>query len=161
MTCLPRALRLDESDLSVFETAAAPGEWAVPGSFSFLDGVPTGRRRAAFAHGFLGTTSFGWTTLVRVEEASVAEMAQVTQALVRHFLRDHGAPSAEAAGAVAAREVAFAASLCDHPPGTILAVSRRFDGDALVEQFRTLTPIADPCGPHAPIDLALLAGARG
>ena len=31
MTRLPRTLRLDPSDGVVFERAAAPGEWAVPG----------------------------------------------------------------------------------------------------------------------------------
>jgi hypothetical protein len=161
MTRLPRALRLDESDLSVFDRAAAPGEWAVPGSFSFLSGgVLTGKRRAAFANGFLGTASFGWTTLVTVEEASPADVAHVTDALAAHFLRDHGAPSAAEAAAVARREVAFAASLCDHEPGTILAVSRRFEGDELIEQFKTITP-DNPCGPHAPIDLAKLAAAHG
>jgi hypothetical protein len=161
---LPRTIRLDPSDLSVFDVAAEPGEWAVPGSFSFLAGDPaafTGKRRAAFAHGFLGTGSFGWTTLVTVEDASDADVAQVTAALAAHFVAEHGAPSTEAAVAVARREVAFASSLCDHPPGTIIAVSRRVDREGLVEQFKTITPEHDPCGPHAPIDLMQLARPGG
>jgi hypothetical protein len=164
MIRLPRAMRLDHSDLSVFDVAAEPGEWAVPGSFSFLAAGPDalkGKRRAAFANGFLGTASFGWTTLVTVEEASPAAIAAVTAALAEHFLAEHGAPSAAEAAEVAQREVAFAGSLCEHPPGTILAVSRRFDGDALIEHFKTITPSEDPCGPHAPIDLMLLARADG
>jgi hypothetical protein len=164
MTRLPRAIRLDASDLSVFDIAAEPGEWAVPGSFSFLAAGPEalrGRRRAAFANGFLGTDSFGWTTLVIVEEASPAEIAGVISALAVHFLRIHGAPSMAEAEEVARREISFAGRLCEHPPGTILALSRRFEGDDLVEQFRTITPDPEPCGPHAPIDLARLARVDG
>jgi hypothetical protein len=162
MTRLPRVFRLDPSDLSVFDVAAEPGEWAVPGSFSFLDGAPlTGKRRAAFANGFLGAASFGWTTLVTVDDASDAEVEAVVASLATHFVLRHGAPSTEEAEAVARREVAFASSICAHPPGTILAISRRFDGDVLHEQFKTISPDRDPCGPHAPIDLTLLAAADG
>lgn len=35
---LPRTLRLDPSDTFVFAQAAEPGEWAVTGTFLFLDG---------------------------------------------------------------------------------------------------------------------------
>ena len=164
MTRLPRAFRIDHSDLSVFDAAAEPGEWAVPGSFSFLSAGPdglSGKRRAAFANGFLGTASFGWTTLVTVEEASDAELANVVAALAAHFVNRYGAPSADAAEAVARREVAFASSICSHPPGTILAISRRFEGEELHEQFKTITPDKDPCGPHLPIDLMSLARADG
>lgn len=158
MTQLPRAIRLDASDLSIFDAAAEPGEWAVPGSFSFLSSAPeilAGKRRAAFANGFLGTASFGWTTLVTVEHASDEDVARVTEALALHFVFMHGAPSIEAARTVAEREVTFARAICDHPPGTILTINRRFDGDELVEQFKTITPDRDPCG-HAPIDLSML-----
>lgn len=164
MIRLPRAIRLDHSDTSVFDTAAEPGEWAVPGSFSFLAAGPetlTGKRRAAFANGFLGTISFGWTTLVTVQEASDSDVANVRDALALHFVMMHGAPSMEAAEAVARREIAFASSICDHPAGTILAISRRFEDDGLVEQFKTITPDTDSCGPHAPIDLSVLERADG
>ena len=62
-----RAIRLDESDAQVYEQASQPGEWAVPGSFAFLDMDPDtlhGKQLQAFKSGFLGTQSFGWTTLV-------------------------------------------------------------------------------------------------
>lgn len=163
MIRLPRAIRLDASDLAIFDVAAEPGEWAVPGSFSFLSAAPeilAGKRRAAFANGFLGTASFGWTTLVTVEPASDEDVASVTEALALHFVFLHGAPSIEAARLVAEREVAFASAICDHPPGTILTIARRFEGDELIEQFKTITPDRDLCG-HAPIDLALLASADG
>jgi hypothetical protein len=34
-TKLPRTLRLDPSDTLIYDPAAAPGEWAVPGGFAF------------------------------------------------------------------------------------------------------------------------------
>ncbi len=57
MNRLPRTIRLDPSDLVVFERAAEPGEWAVPGGFPFWDDDPAalaGKRRQAFRAGFLG-----------------------------------------------------------------------------------------------------------
>ncbi len=163
MTRLPRTIRLDASDLSVFHHAAEPGEWAVPGSFAFLNeegGDITGKHRAAFAVGFLGLGSFGWSTLVMVTSAPPEAMEQAVTALAGHLAAEHGAPNAEEARRVARREVAFASSLCDHPPGTLLAVSRRFDGDALNEQFKTIVPHeADQLDYGLPLNLRALAGA--
>ncbi len=36
--------------------------------------------------------------------------------------------------------MAFAASLCDHPAGTLIAVRRQFEDGAIREAFRTLHP---------------------
>ncbi|MGH6905252.1 MAG: DUF6505 family protein, partial [Geminicoccaceae bacterium] len=36
----PRTIRFDASDESVFECAAAAGEWAVSGAFAFADVDP-------------------------------------------------------------------------------------------------------------------------
>ena len=49
----PRAIRLDNSDLQVFESVAEPGEWAVPGAFAFSDADPqdlTGKVRQLMLH---------------------------------------------------------------------------------------------------------------
>ena len=54
---LLRTIRLDPSDTFVFEKAAEPGEWAVPGTFAFThDEIETltGKARAAFRSGFRG-----------------------------------------------------------------------------------------------------------
>jgi hypothetical protein len=40
-TKLPRTIRLDPSDTFVFDRPAEPGEWAVTGSFLFIDTDPT------------------------------------------------------------------------------------------------------------------------
>lgn len=142
MIRLPRAIRLDASDTLIFERAAEPGEWAVPGSFAFWDDVPgtlTAKRQQAFRAGFLGLASFGWSTLVEVAEASPAGLEAATAALAAHIRAAHGAPDDAAARAAAEDEIGFARSLCDHPPGTVLAMTRRHDADGAVrEQFRTL-----------------------
>ncbi len=165
---LPRTLQLDASDRSVFDHAAEPGEWAVTGSFAFLAQAPeaiTGKQRTAFQHGFLGTASFGWSTLVMVADAPEAVVRATTDALAWHFLDRHGAPSFDAAREVAAREVAFAASLCDHPVGTLLTLYRQHGPEGVVEQFATVT--RDPAPDHAagpdfgqPFDLLALAAHR-
>jgi hypothetical protein len=48
-----------------------------------------------------------------------------------------GAPDFGAARAAAEQEVAFAASLCDHPRDTLIAVRRTFEDGAIREAFRT------------------------
>jgi hypothetical protein len=140
MTRLPRTLRLDSSDLSVFESAALPGEWAVPGGFMFIDQpVLSPAQHQAFACGFLGTRSFGWSTLVRVEAASPADIESVIADLASYFQRALGAPSSMEARAVALEEVRFAAGLCEHPIGTMLTVARRYENEEVVERYATLT----------------------
>ncbi len=138
---LPRTLRLDPSDTVIFAEAAAPGEWAVPGGFEFWDEAPdslAGKRRQAFRGGFLGLGSFGWSTLVEVAEASAGEHAAAVAALARHIRSRHGAPDDATAEAAAREELAFAESLCDHPPGTVLALSRSVEDGQVRERFRTL-----------------------
>jgi hypothetical protein len=51
-----------------------------------------------------------------------------------------GAPDLAAALAAAEEEVEFAASLCDHPRDTLIAVRRTFENNAIREAFRTLRP---------------------
>jgi hypothetical protein len=51
-----------------------------------------------------------------------------------------GAPSLEAARAAAQDEIAFAVSLCDHEPGTVIAMHRTIEGGEIKERFRTLRP---------------------
>jgi hypothetical protein len=164
MTRLPRTIRLDSSDLSVFERAAQPGEWAVAGGFLFMNRageVFTPAEHNAFASGFLGTGSFGWSTLVAVASASAADAEAVTGALAAYFQRELGAPSHREARAVAEQEVRFAASLCDHHAvGTLLTVSRRFEGEEIAERYATVTPHDDLALAHsAPIDVRALADA--
>jgi Family of unknown function (DUF6505) len=140
---LIRTIRLDPSDTFVFERAAEPGEWAVSGAFMFADADPAaldGKPRAAFRSGFLGVQSLGWSTLVQIVEASDADRAALVDLLARQFQDHLGAPDLAAARAAAEEEVAFAASLCDHPRDTLVAVRRSFEDGGIREAFRTLRP---------------------
>ena len=144
MLKLPRTIRLDPSDTFVFERAADPGEWAVSGAFVFGDcNDPTAlgqKQRVALRSGFLGIDSLGWSTLAIVTEASEADMQSAVACLAAHLLAQFGAPDRQTARIAAEEEVAFAASLCDHSPQTLLAVQRSVENGELRERFRTLKP---------------------
>ena len=138
-----RVVRLDDSDERVYQPAAAPGEWAVPGAFVFLDIAveqADGKTREAFRHGFLGTDSYGWSTLVQVDEISPSEYAAVVERLAQHLVQRHDAPDMAAARAAAQEEAAFAASICDHARHTLLALDREIGEDGIVENFRVVRP---------------------
>lgn len=143
MLKLPRTIRLDPSDTFVFERAAEPGEWAVSGAFVFwnqdLDALGP-KPRVALRSGFLGIDSFGWSTLAIVSEATEAEREIMVERLAAKLLEKFGAPDLAAARLAAEDEVAFAASLCDHAPQTLLAVQRSVEGGEIRERFRTLRP---------------------
>jgi len=143
---LPRTIRLDASDTFVFAHAAAPGEWAVTGAFLFVDtdvaSLPT-KERVAFRSGFLGIDSFGFSTLAVVSEAGDGEVAAATELLARRFVERLGAPDVATALPAAREEIAFAASLCDHPVGTLLALQRVMENGEIRERYRTLTPRGD------------------
>lgn len=142
---LPRTLRLDTSDLYVFETAAEPGEWAVSGAFAFAGAEPDAldrRAKLALGTGWLGTDSFGRSTLVEVAEIDEAGYFAAVERLARHFVAAYGAPSLAEALPVARAEVDDAAGLCDgHKLGALLAVEREVadDGD-IRERFRVVRP---------------------
>ena len=140
---LLRTIRLDPSDTFVFERAAEPGEWAVSGAFLFADADPqtlSGKPRAAFRSGFLGVPSLGWSTLVQIVETDEADRAALVGMVAKQLHERLGAPDLAAARAASEQEVAFAASLCDHPLDTLIAVRRTFEGSDIREAFRTLRP---------------------
>jgi len=140
---LLRTIRLDASDAFVFETAAEPGEWAVSGAFAFWNADPVrleGKARSAFRGGFLGTESFGWSTLVQIVDAAGADRAGLVATLAQRLIADFGAPDLSAARAAAEDEVAFVESLCNQPQGTLIAVHRSYENGAVRETFRTLRP---------------------
>lgn len=137
---LLRTLRFDDSDTRVFERAAEEGEWAVPGGFAFADDTAetlVGKRRQAFANGFLGLGDFGRSTFVAVASADTEQRAAAVDALAAHFAERYGAPSVEEARPAAEAELAFAAELAaDFAVGTVLAVNRELTDDGVRESFR-------------------------
>ena len=139
-----RALRLDDSDAEVYETAAQPGEWAIPGSFSFIEDTAetlTGKRLQAFRSGFLGTSSFGWCTLCEVAEIDDDEYEELVDRLAQYLVNEHGAPHIAAALPVAAEEADYAAGICTHPLHTLLVIERDLDDEGgVVESLKILRP---------------------
>jgi hypothetical protein len=140
---LLRTIRLDTSDSFIFERAAEPGEWAVSGTFAFAHVDPAelrGRARIAFRAGFLGLESLGRSTLAQIVEASELDCRMAVDMLVAHLVAHFGAPDPAAARLAAEEEVGFAASLCDQPPGVLVAVTRSQEKGTIREAFRTLRP---------------------
>jgi hypothetical protein len=140
---LLRTIRLDPSDSFVFEKAAEPGEWAVPGAFAFAGLDPAaleGKARAAFRSGFLGVDSLGWSTLVQIVDATEEDRAEAVDLLARRLVEHFGAPDISLARAAAEEEIAFTASLCDHPRGMLAALTRKLEDGSILETFRTLAP---------------------
>ncbi len=144
---LLRTIQLDVSDTLVFERAATPGEWAVSGSFLFMDDDParlTGKRRAAFRQGFAGVRSLGFSTLAVVTPAHEHEIEQATQDLAQSLIEQLGAPDLATALEAARDEIRFCASLCmngsePYPEGTVIALTRSHEDGEITEQFRSLS----------------------
>jgi hypothetical protein len=140
---LLRTIQLDASDTFVFEHPAEPGEWAVSGAFAFLGAdvqALQGKPRTAFRAGFLGVSSLGRSTLAQVVNVSKQDHATVVEMLTARLVAHFGAPDLAVASNAAEEEISFVASLCDHPAGVIIAVTRTFEGGAIREAFRTLRP---------------------
>lgn len=139
----PRCIRLDGSDLRVFQRAAEPGEWAVPGGFAFADRDPSefdNKERLAFKSGWLGTESLGRSTFAEVAEIDEAAFARVIDRLAGHFVETYGAPDLAAALPAAREEADYAAGLCEHRLHSLLALERELGEEGIVERFRVVTP---------------------
>jgi hypothetical protein len=140
---LLRTVRLDPSDSFIFEKAAEPGEWAVSGAFAFAHCDPAdlrGKARTAFRAGFLGLESLGRSTLAQIVETHENDRRTVVEMLALQLVARFGAPDLATARLAAEEEIGFVASLCDHPPGVLVAVTRRYAEGAIREEFRTLRP---------------------
>jgi hypothetical protein len=147
---LLRTIQLDPSDAFVFARAATPGEWAVSGAFAFMGqdiAALQGKARTAFRAGFLGISSLGRSTLVQIVDTGQQDRAAAAEMLAAQLVTRFGAPDHATARAAAEEEIAFAASLCGHPAGVIVAVTRTFEGGSIREVFRTLRPNAQSPSP--------------
>ena len=150
---LPRTIRLDPSDARVFPHAAEPGEWAVTGTFRFVDMVPDemdNKTQLAFRSGWMGITSFGSSTFVQVTVAPEDDVNATARGLAAHLFEVYGAPDMLTALEAAKGEIAYASSLCDHPAGTLLAIEREMSEEGISERIRVV-PRDDEEGGHARI----------
>lgn len=139
-----RVIRLDESDTEVFETPAAPGEWAIPGTFAYSNWTEAeldGKARQAFAHGWLGLESFGRATVVAVTPITDAERRALTLCLAEHFVSAWGAPHIDSALPVAEEEIRHMSEMCDdQEQNTLMVLERELTGAGVKERFRLIPP---------------------
>ena len=140
-----RTIRFDASDDHVFATPADPDEIAVSGAFAFAGiGVEEirGRRRQAFANGFLALPGLGRATFAVVGEASDADLSEATESLARVFVEDYQAPDMAVARDAAREEVGFSRELAAGKPlNTLLTVHRTLTYEGSIhEEFREITP---------------------
>ena len=148
----PRIIRLDVSDENAFPLAAEPKEWAVTGTFAFADTDPSGfsnKEQLAFKNGWLGTESFGRATFVQVSIIPDEQFEETVRRLAAHLHDHYGAPDMLAAVEAARQEAEYAADLCDHPAGTLLAIEREFTDEGVVERIRVMPKKNE--GAHAKI----------
>ena len=144
MLKFPRTIRLDPSDTFVFERAAEPGEWAVSGAFVFWNQDPATlgqKQRVALRSGFLGYRQPRLVHACDRHRGDGGGQAGDGRAPRGPDCWRNSAHRISRPRVVAAEEeVAFAASLCDHPPQTLLAVQRSVENGEIRERFRTLKP---------------------
>ena len=143
-----RTIRFDKSDLNIFPLASEEGELAVVGTFSFYNIKPEdlkGKVKQAFSNGFLGCSTFGFSTLVSLVSINENEIKKLQINLGQYFIDNYGAPSKEVAEKAASEEISFMLDLCkEHELGSLLSLSREFSEEGIKEKFRNL-PKADSC----------------
>jgi len=142
MPKLLRAVRLDDSDDHVFRAcgAVAEGEWVVSGGFAVCDfeSAPKCDPACHCESSFVALGSRRRCSIAEVTEVTDAQMAEQVDALAWHLVKGWGAPSWEAARAVAEEEIRHTAEICETlAPDLWITVKRRRDaaGAALEEEY--------------------------
>jgi len=142
MPKLLRAVRLDDSDEHVFRGcgAAADGEWVVSGGYAVCD-FDTAPRCDPPCHcesSFVALGSRRRCSIAEVAEVTGPELEEQVETLAWHLVKDWGAPSWEAAHALAEEEVHHTAELCETLAAEVWITvkrSRREADAALEEQY--------------------------
>ena len=133
-------MRLDDSDEHVFRAcgAAAGGEWVVSGGYAVcdFDRAPQCSPACHCESSFLALGSRSRCSIAEVTEVSAAQLQEQVEALAWHLVKDWGAPSWEAAHALAEEEVRHTAEVCETlAPEVWITVKRsRRDGDDAIEE---------------------------
>ena len=143
-----KTIRFDKSDLNIFPLASEEGELAIVGTFNFYNLKQDdlkGKVKQAFSNGFMGCTTFGYSTLVSLVNIKEKELQQLKTNLGKFLIDNFGAPSQEMAEEAANEEINFMLDLCkNHEIGSLLSLSRTWENDGIKERFRNL-PKADSC----------------
>ena len=138
-----KTIRFDPSDVQVFDHAANPDEWAIPGGFEFSslkEAQISGKLKQAFSNGFLSVETFGFSTFVSVAEILQNEREVLTTNLVERFINEFDAPSYPEARLAADAELNYVSEMCeDVPINSIFTVRRFFDEQGEIrEEFRVV-----------------------
>jgi len=148
-----KAVRLDASDSHLYATegAAEDGEWLVSGGYAVcnLDSGQHFRPHCRCDTSFIGLTNLGRCTIAEVVEIDEATYRRHMETLTRHFLNHLGAPSEEAARALAEEEVAYTADLCES-----------FNPEVWITVKRTPKPGGEGFDEHYSVFKRLMIGAH-
>ena len=138
----PRTVQLDVSDKNTFPLAAQPEEWALTGTFAFVNAEPhqlSNKEQLAFRNGWLGVNSFGRSTFVVVAEICHDQFEAMVSRIARHIFELYGAPDMLAAAEAGRSEANYTADLCDHPLETMLGINREFTEKGIKERIRVIS----------------------
>ena len=133
-------MRLDDSDEHVFRAcgAAAEGEWVVSGGYAVcdFDSAPRCDPACHCESSFVALGSRRRCSIAEVAEVPEAQLDEHVEALAWHLVKNWGAPSWEAARAVAEEEVRHTAEVCEAlAPEVWITVKRaRPAGEAALEE---------------------------
>ena len=155
MSKLLKTIRFDESDISVFHSAALQQEWAISCAFQFVDHQweeLDGKTRQAFNNGFLGLDSFGYSTFGCVVNITNSALIDAELLLAKHIYEKYGAPDLSSALKAAKEEIAYTIELCkDVPENTVFAVNREFSMDGKIKEAFHKVDVEDHGSLHAKI----------
>ena len=130
-----KTIRFDKSDLNIFPLASEEGELAIVGTFNFYNLKQDdlkGKVKQAFSNGFMGCTTFGYSTLVSLVNIKEKELQQLKTNLGKFLIDNFGAPSQEMAEEAANEEINFMLDLCkNHEIGSLLSLSRTWETDGI------------------------------
>ncbi len=137
-----RAVRLDDSDDHLYKAhgAAREGEWLVTGGYAVCDFTadPKCSPRCHCESSFLGLDSRRRCSVAEVVEVTDADLEERTDQLAWFLVKGWGAPSWEAARAVAEEEVRHTVDVCETlSPEVWITVKRepRDDHAGVDEQY--------------------------
>ncbi len=135
-------VHFDQSDLPLYDPVAPAGEWAVSGSFAFVNGAPADEKgRNAFEKGWLGVGSFGRATAAMVTEIPPVELGVLRQKLAAYVQRAGYVETPADALALADQEITFMQDLCAGlEPGTVVLVHRTDTPEGVHEECRAVKP---------------------
>jgi Family of unknown function (DUF6505) len=135
-----KAVRLDDSDAELYQTACDDGEWVCSGGFAVCE-LAEGYRcepRCYCDASFLSISSRSRSTLAEVVEVDDGDIEIFKDALTQHLLFEWKAPNYEAARAVAEEEINYTTELCEtfskeawisvkRSPGADGAIDEKYD----------------------------------